>query len=294
MHLKSKISKIQAREADIVFESPKQETAVASSALNRAESAFKCHQCTPIQFPVVFSMAFQPIIDFDTRQIYAYEALVRGVNGEPAHTVLDLADDSNRYALDQGCRVKAIEMASGLGMANTGASLSINFYPNAVYHPATCIQRTLDAAERHNFPLDRLIFEVTEGERVRDQEHLNSIIREYRARGFRVAIDDFGAGYAGLNLLANFQPDILKIDRELTREVHTRLASRVIIRAILDVCRALGVQVIAEGVETPAQRKFLQRVGCQHMQGYLFGRPEVPERVWVQRGEDNPFDLVIQ
>jgi len=245
----------------------------APKILESSQSAFKCKDCSPINFPVAFSMAFQPIVDFDARNIYAYEALVRGVNGEPASTVLDLADDSNRYALDQGCRVKAIEMASGLGMADTGASLSINFYPNAVYNPATCIQKTLDAASRHNFPLDRLIFEVTEGERVRDQAHLNSIIREYRARGFRVAIDDFGAGYAGLNLLANFQPDILKIDRELTREVHTRLASRVIIRAILDACNALGVQVIAEGVETACELQALRDLGMRYFQGYYFARP---------------------
>ena len=253
-----------------------------SRPLEDSHRPFKYRPHTPIHFPVSFSMAFQPIIDFDARSIYAYEALVRGLKGEPACTVLDLADDSNRYALDQGCRVKAIEMASGLGMAATGASLSINFYPNAVYNPATCIQKTLDAASLHNFPLDRLIFEVTEGERVRDQAHLNSIIREYRSRGFRVAIDDFGAGYAGLSLLANFQPDILKIDHELTREVHTRLASRVIIRAILEACHALGVQVIAEGVETLDELLALRDLGMRYFQGYYFARPgfeHLPE--WV-------------
>lgn len=250
--------------------------------LEASHRPLKCKTHMPIQFPVSFSMAFQPIVDFDARSIYAYEALVRGLNGEPAYTVLDQADDSNRYALDQGCRVKAIEMASDLGMAHTGASLSINFYPNAVYNPSTCIQKTLDAASRHNFPLDRLIFEVTEGERVRDQAHLNAIIREYRSRGFRVAIDDFGAGYAGLSLLANFQPDILKIDHELTREVHTRLASRVIIRAVLEACNALGVQVIAEGVETLDELKALRDLGMRYFQGYYFARPgfeHLPE--WV-------------
>jgi EAL domain-containing protein (putative c-di-GMP-specific phosphodiesterase class I) len=231
-------------------------------------------------FPVPYSMAFQPIIDIDTKTIYAYEALVRGVNGEPANTILDLADDSNRYDLDQGCRMKAIEMASDLGMANTGASLSINFYPNAVYNAASCIRRTLETATRKNFPLDRLIFEVTEGERVRDQAHLNSIIREYRARGFRVAIDDFGAGYAGLNLLANFQPDILKIDRELTREVDSRLAPRVIIQAIMTACHALGVQVIAEGVETRDELLALRDLGVRYFQGFFFAHPGFEHLPW--------------
>lgn len=243
--------------------------------------ALACAQhCDTTSFPVPYSMAFQPIIDIDTRTIYAYEALVRGVNGEPANTILDLADDSNRYALDQGCRMKAIEMASDLGMATTGASLSINFYPNAVYNAATCIRRTLETATRKNFPLDRLIFEVTEGERVRDQAHLNSIIREYRARGFRVAIDDFGAGYAGLNLLANFQPDILKIDRELTREVDSRLAPRVIVQAIMTACHALGVQVIAEGVETRDELLALRDLGVRYFQGFFFARPGFEHLPW--------------
>jgi EAL domain-containing protein (putative c-di-GMP-specific phosphodiesterase class I) len=225
-------------------------------------------------------MAFQPIVDVDTQSIYAYEALVRGVNGEPAHTVLDLANESNRYALDQGCRTKAIEMASDLGMAATGASLSINFYPNAVYNAATCIRKTLETATRKNFPLNRLIFEVTEGERVRDQAHLNSIIRDYRSRGFRIAIDDFGAGYAGLNLLANFQPDILKIDRELTREVDARLAPRVIIQAIMTACESLGVQVIAEGIETRDELLALRDLGVRYFQGFFFARPGFEHLPW--------------
>jgi len=246
-----------------------------------AASALACENiCTTAVFPRPYSMAFQPIVDIDTQTIYAYEALVRGINGEPAHTILDLADDSNRYALDQGCRMKAIEMASDLGMAATGASLSINFYPNAVYNAATCIRRTLETATRKNFPLNRLIFEVTEGERVRDQAHLNSIIREYRARGFRVAIDDFGAGYAGLNLLANFQPDILKIDRELTREVDSRLAPRVILQAIMTACSVLGVQVIAEGVETRDELLALRDLGVRYFQGFFFARPGFEHLPW--------------
>ncbi len=240
------------------------------------------HHYPGIGFPVPYSMAFQPIVDLDTHSIYAYEALVRGVNGEPAHTILSLADDSNRYALDQGCRTKAIEMASDLGVAASGASLSINFYPNAVYNPSTCILRTLETAARKNFPLNRLIFEVTEGERVRDQAHLDSIIREYRSRGFRVAIDDFGAGYAGLNLLANFQPDILKIDRELTREVDVRPASRVIIQAIMAACQALRVQVVAEGVETRDELLALRDMGVRYFQGFFFAHPgfeHLPSRI---------------
>lgn len=225
-------------------------------------------------------MAFQPIVDTDTQSIYAYEALVRGANGESAHSILAMTNDSNRYTFDQGSRTKAIEMASDLGMATTDASLCINFYPNAVCDAATCIRSTLETATRKNFPLNRLIFEVTECERIRDQDYLNSIIREYRSCGFRVAIDDFGAGYAGLNLLANFQPDILKIDRELTRAVDARLASRIIIQAILSACHALGIQVIAEGVETRDELMALRDLGIRYFQGFFFARPGFEHLPW--------------
>ena len=152
-------------------------------------------------FTLPFSMAFQPIVDIGTGATFAHEALVRGPHGEGAQTVLSAVDDANRYAFDQRCRVKAIEMAAGLGLSDTGACLSINFMPNAVYEPRACIRLTLDAANRTGFPLDRIIFEFTEAEKL-DTAHLLNILNTYKAIGFKTAIDDFGAGHAGLQLLA--------------------------------------------------------------------------------------------
>ncbi len=104
--------------------------------------------------------------------------------------------------------------------------LSINFLPNAVYRPEACIQSTFKAARQYGFPIERIIFEVTEGEEVMDRPHLVDIFREYTRFGFSTAIDDFGAGYAGLTLLSEFQPDIIKIDMELVRNIDTSLASK--------------------------------------------------------------------
>src|SRR5690606_39933033 len=92
------------------------------------------------------------------------------------------------------------------------SKLSINFMPNAVYRPELCIRTTLAAAKEWDFPIERIIFEVTEGERIEDQAHLRNIIAHYKKQGFCTAIDDFGAGYAGLNLLADFQSDMVKLD----------------------------------------------------------------------------------
>lgn len=136
--------------------------------------------------------------------------------------MLDQVNDGNRYRFDQSCRVKAIELAAGLGLHELErCHLSINFLPNAIYRPEICIRSTIEACARFGFPSARLMFEVTEGERVDDGAHLVAIFNDYRKRGFLTAIDNFGAGYAGLNLLASLQRHALKLDMELMRGIAT-------------------------------------------------------------------------
>lgn len=215
-------------------------------------------------------MAFQPIVDAVRRDVFAYEALVRGSQGEPAGEVIARVGPEQLYRFDQTCRVKAIETAAALGM---DARLSINFIPNAVYEPATCIRLTLSAAEKCGFPPDRLIFEITESERIRDTGHVVRIIQDYQRRGFMTAIDDFGAGYAGLNLLADFQPDLVKLDMALIRGIDSHPPRRAITAGIVATCRSLGCQVLAEGVETVEEYRTLRAMGIDLFQGYLFARP---------------------
>jgi EAL domain-containing protein (putative c-di-GMP-specific phosphodiesterase class I) len=217
-----------------------------------------------------FEYAYQPIVELSTASVYGHEALVRGPNGESASSVLAQVTDANRYAFDQACRVKAIRGAAELGIQER---LSINFLPNAVYQPEACIRTTFQAAREYGFPIERIIFEVTEGEKVADRAHLVTVFAEYRRLGFHTAIDDFGAGYAGLNLLSEFQPDLVKIDMELVRNIDTHLARQAIVRGIVAICKELKVRVLAEGVETFAERDFLRAAGIDLMQGYLFCRP---------------------
>ena len=145
----------------------------------------------------LFSYAYQPIVDTATRQIFAHEALVRGPAGESAYSVLAQVNEDNRYRFDQACRVKAIKTAAALNMQGM---LSINFMPNAIYQPERCIRTTLAAADTHGFPIQRIIFETVEGELIEDAKWLAEVLRAYQAIGFLTAIDDFGAGFAGLNL----------------------------------------------------------------------------------------------
>jgi len=221
-----------------------------------------------------FTMAFQPIVDIETAEVYAYEALVRPVGGGSAYAVLSQITEENRYAFDQGCRVKAITLAAQLEMR---ALLSINFLPNAVYQPAACLQKTFEAAESAHFPLHHLMFEVTENEPSRDIGHLQGIFAEYKRHGMITAIDDFGAGHSGLNMLADFQPDVIKIDMALTRAINTDSVRYEIARAIIGLCRTLHISVIAEGVETIDEAVTLRELGVRLFQGYLFAKPLIEQ-----------------
>lgn len=239
-----------------------------------------CGDCsTAERLGFAFSFAYQPIVDLGTRQIFAHEALVRGPTGEGALSVLSQVNEDNRYRFDQACRTKAIKNAALLGMQS---HLSINFMPNAIYRPELCIRATLQAARQHGYPLERIIFEAVEGERVTDGKWLAEILREYQRIGFLTAIDDFGAGYAGLNLLADFQPDIIKLDMELVRRIDQLPARQAIVRGVARICAELGIRLLAEGVETVEECLCLQDIGVMLMQGYLFARP-----LFEACGQDN-------
>ena len=214
-----------------------------------------CAECTGSRgLDFDFTMAFQPIVDVSRGHIFAHEALVRGLNGESAGSILGQVNDENRYRFDQACRVNAIRLASQLELSTY---LSINFLPNAIYRPENCIQTTLEAASTYNFPTDRIIFEVTEAEQV-EPAHLGEIIDYYRGQGFLTAIDDFGAGYAGLGLLCDFKPDLVKIDMKLIRNINSDQRRQAIVKGIISVSRDLDIQVIAEGVETMRKRPLFE------------------------------------
>lgn len=229
-----------------------------------------CQCYRPMGFDI--RMAFQPIVDVVSRQVYAHEALVRGESGEGAGEVLGRLTPENLYTFDQTCRMRAIETAASL---NLQERLSINFMPNAIYDPATCLARTLEVAGKLDFPRHQIIFELTEHEQLRDHEQLKDIIETYRAHGFQTAIDDFGEGFAGLNSLAEFQPDIIKLDMQLIRGIHTNPVRQSILRGILAVAEDLGISMVAEGIETLEEYRYLREQGIRLMQGFLFARPEL-------------------
>lgn len=237
-------------------------------APDRSAGCALCRDTAPLPFE--FSYAFQPIVDIRARRIFAHEALVRGPAGESAHSVLSQVVAENQYSFDQACREKAIRIAASLQMQS---HLSINFLPNAIYRPEVCIRSTLEAARRYGFPIERIVFETVEGEKIDDGKWLAEILTEYKRIGFKTAIDDFGAGFAGLNLLADFQPDIVKLDMALVRGIDQSQPRRSIVAGVVGMCGELGIDVIAEGIETGEEARCLADLGIRLMQGYRFARP---------------------
>ncbi|MCC5015084.1 MULTISPECIES: EAL domain-containing protein [unclassified Legionella] len=217
-----------------------------------------------------FTFAFQPIVDVNKEEIFAYEALVRGLKGEGAEEILSKVNDTNRYRFDQECRIRSIFLAQKLGMKEC---ISINFLPNAIYSPELCIRTTIAAAEKANFPLGKIIFEVTESEQIHDPKKLLTIFQYYQNRGFATAIDDFGAGYAGLGLLSDFQPNFIKIDIKLVRNINSNPVKQAMVKGIILTVKLLNIKIIAEGIETAAEARWFKENGISLMQGYYFASP---------------------
>lgn len=222
--------------------------------------------------PVAFTMAFQPIVDVVAGRVFAYEALVRGQDGQSAGEILARIEPKMIYKFDQACRAKAIELAGHL-FAPDDAKLSINFMPNAVYEPDACIRASLMAARRARFDPQRLMFEFTENEPMRDIAHVRHIAASYRTRGFTIAIDDFGAGHSGLTLLADLQPDVVKLDMALIRGIDACHSRQAIVGGFVQIAKSLGITCVAEGVETAEELRTLTEMGISLVQGYVLAKP---------------------
>ncbi|ELV8624428.1 EAL domain-containing protein [Vibrio cidicii] len=230
-----------------------------------------CRNCADKnQLGFDFSMAFQPIINCHTQTVFGYEALVRGLKNEPAFSIISRITDENRYLFDQLCRVKAISLAAKLGIESM---LSINFLPNAVYQPERCIRTTLEAAKKYDFPTENIMFEFTEVEKIEDSQHVERIVSYYQSLGFKTAIDDFGSGYSGLSLLADFQTNIVKLDMGLIRDIDRDTTRQSIVTHCLAMFRDLNITPLAEGVESEGEYRWLKEAGVVLMQGYLFAKP---------------------
>lgn len=221
---------------------------------------------------VGFSHAFQPIVDIDEKKIVSYEVLLRGKNQDPPATVFNKVNKSGLMDFDQVSREKAITLATSLGL---DCCLSFNFTPQQIlFNNGHYIERTIHYATKHKLKTDQLIVEITENEVIQDMQLFRDTLNMLRRSGVTISIDDFGSGHAGLNLLADIQPDQVKIDMHLIRNIGRDGPRQSIVKAINSICLDLGIDVLAEGVETLEEFLFLERLGISLYQGYFIARPE--------------------
>jgi EAL domain-containing protein (putative c-di-GMP-specific phosphodiesterase class I) len=217
-----------------------------------------------------FSFAFQPIVDASAHAVISFEALVRGPRGESSAEIFARIPPDELHSYDHAFRVKAIGLAARLDLRTY---LNLNFLPNSARRSSEYLNATLRAARQAGFPVERLVFEITEKEY---RQHLGIVEGAFgscSALGFQTAIDDFGTGFSGLRRLAEYQPDYIKLDRDLVADIHLHRVKQAIVRGICCMCSDLSITPVAEGVEREEEYRWLRRAGIRLFQGYYFARP---------------------
>jgi EAL domain-containing protein (putative c-di-GMP-specific phosphodiesterase class I) len=219
---------------------------------------------------------FHPIVHVgDTSRVFAHEALLRGKgrNGEPLEplTILQNAREAGLYQqLDLAACRCAIREAARLPPSVT---VFINFSPAMMSDAESALETTVSAIAAAGLEPERFVFEVIEADRIENASHLKAVLDAYRKSGFRVALDDLGAGWSTLNLVHRLRPDFIKLDRDLIREVNVDRVKDLIASKLLEIGNGLGIRTIVEGVETPQELQWARARGADFVQGFLIAKP---------------------
>jgi EAL domain-containing protein (putative c-di-GMP-specific phosphodiesterase class I) len=225
---------------------------------------------------------FHPIVRTeDPEAVFGYECLLRGLASDgsvvaPGRLYQVARDAEMMFSLDREARLTAIRCGVAEGLDAGDTRLFINFNPTSIYDPVYCLRSTVAAIAKSAFRPGRIVFEVVESDQIEDIGHLIRIVEYYRDAGFGIALDDLGSGYGSLNLLSRLKPDFVKLDMQLIHEVDRSPYKASIVRKLLEMARELGVETIAEGIETEAEWSWVREHGAEYSQGFLFARPESP------------------
>lgn len=228
--------------------------------------------------------ALQPIVDATQRRIVSCEALIRGQHGASPADYFARLPESERYRADLSSKTYAFQLARHLGLREQ--TLSVNLLPMSLVVIEDAVEHLLDQIRQQGLRPEQIVVEVTEDEIISRFDAFHLAVKQLKAAGISLALDDFGAGFAGLSLLADFQPDKVKIDRKLIIDIHRSGPRQAIVLAILKCCQALEITVIAEGVEKMEEWLWLESAGVRYYQGFLFARPalnSLPEVRWPAR-----------
>ena len=219
------------------------------------------------------SFAFQPIVDPLACEIVSLEALLRGPQGELPLDYFSRLSRDQIYLTDLQSKKTAFAQAKQLGIE--GLTLSINLLPMSLVEVPGAVQFLLDEIAAQDLVPEQIMVEFTENEVISRLDEFEIAIKQLKAAGISLALDDFGAGFAGLSLLTRIQPDKIKIDRNIISNVHKSGPKQAIIHAILKCCSSLEISVIAEGIEQPEEWMWLEAAGISQFQGYLFSTPKL-------------------
>lgn len=224
--------------------------------------------------------AFQPIVDLELMEITSIEALIRGADGCSPYELFEKLTPSQLHKLDIDSKLTALEMFSEMQF---DGFMSINLLPMSLLEYPDSVKMISEHAQRLGLKRDNVIIEITEQEAIANINDFNDLANSIRTNGMRLAIDDFGAGYAGLFLLADFQPHKLKIDRSIILGVANHGPRQAIVGAIMYITSRLGIEVIAEGVDNEQDLKWLISAGIKNIQGFYFAEPKfmgIPDVTW--------------
>ena len=221
------------------------------------------------------SSLFQPIVSLANKDIYAYEALIRGPSDSSLHNPLNLFSAAERFgetlALEQACRKVSIRQFSELHLSK---KLFLNVSPEVLLDPNFKKGETLAFLNQLGVSASRVVIEITEHQPTDNYQLMRDAISHYRAMGFEIALDDLGAGYSGLRLWTELMPDYVKIDRHFIQDIDKDPIKFNFVRSIQSMASATNCRVIAEGVETEEEYHAVEKIGVQYSQGYYFARPK--------------------
>ncbi|MBP2198122.1 diguanylate phosphodiesterase [Pantoea cypripedii] len=227
--------------------------------------------------------AFQPIIDPFSREVLALEALIRSADGGPPQKFFAPYSRKQAYEVDLKSKSQAFKLAKQFDIPEL--TLSINLLPMSLVMVPNAVDYLLTEIRASGLVPEQIVVEVTEDEAISRADEFAAAIKQLKAAGISVALDDFGAGFAGLSLLAKFQPDKIKIDRSIIKDVHKSGPKQAIVHAIIKCCSSLEISVIAEGVEKAEEWMWLEAAGISKFQGFLFARPQlngIPAVAWPE------------
>ncbi len=236
--------------------------------------------------------AFQPIADFQTGKIYAYEALLRGQDKMGFRSIQCLFDQAFEqgflHSLDMTLRTMAIGKFSRMSRKKRTRlffNLDNRILKSNDYEPGS----TADILPQFGLSSSTVTFEISEKHNITGNSWINRTLENYRKQGFSLAIDDFGTGYSGMKLLYLCQPEFLKIDRFFISGIENDDRKRLFVSKLMELAHILGITVVAEGVETKGEFRSCREIGCDLAQGYYIGRPAlVPESHAAAPGPEKP------